>query len=129
MSFKIAWDNDEKTVMRYSAHGQWNWRDYHGAIRQSLYTLHRHPHLVDVIIDIRGGDRAALPSGLAAHGRTFGKKLSPQMSGRAIAIGFPPEAVAVLGVGEDRTMTTPDGFVVFVDTDEEAQTIIKQWRA
>lgn len=128
MGFEFAWDNDDKIALRYTASGDWNWKDYHLSVRQSLFTLHKHEESVDSIIDIRQGTRDELPRGLASHVRTFGKPFQPNLSGRAVAIGFPQSALDELNLDEDNILQTPYGMVRFVDTDEEAYSTMQQWR-
>ena len=129
MGFEFAWDDDSHKTMRYSAEGDWNWKDYHLCVRQSMFSLHGSPHDVDSIIDLRGSTRETMPSGLPAHVRTFGKKLHERFSGRAVVIGMPADAVASLDVDDSGILSFPGGEIHFVDSDEEAQAVITAWQA
>jgi hypothetical protein len=126
VGFEFRWDDDEKTIMRYSADGDWNWKDYHMCVRMSLFTLHRHETPVDTIIDFRGSTRPTFPSGAQAHVRTFTKKHHPALTGRVVVIGCPPEVAAALGL-IDSELRTPDGLIRCVNSDEDAQQVIRQW--
>lgn len=129
MPFEFQWyDEDRKTAMRYSASGHWNWRDYHTCVRASTFTLHGHDEDVDTVVDLRGSTRETLPSGLPAHVRTFGKKLYPQFSGRAVVIGMPPEGLEALEVTESRELPTPDGVIRFVDDEDALNAVLQAWR-
>jgi hypothetical protein len=127
MAFKFQWHNEEKTVMRYVVEGDWNWRDYHVVVRQSLFSMHRHDQTVDSLIDLRSSTRLALPSGAANHVRSFGKKQSPALSGRALVLGLSAEVAAELGAVDGR-LATVDGEVIFVDDDTAAQAVIQRWQ-
>ncbi len=128
MGFEFAWDDDSKRAIRYTASGDWNWKDYHLCVRQSLFTLFKHTQPVDSIIDIRSSARAELPRGLAAHASTFGKPFTDILTGRAVAIGFPAEALKSLGVSAAGELITPTGVVRFVADDAEARAVLTAWR-
>jgi hypothetical protein len=130
MGFRFQWYDDEQTTMHYIAEGDWNWRDYHACVRASLFSMHRHEKTVDSLIDLRASTRRAMPSGVNAHVRSFGKVLTPALSGRALVIGMPDEALAQLGVAQDHQLDTPDGLVRFVDADgdEAAKAILQAWK-
>lgn len=127
MGFEFHWYDEAQTVMCYAAEGDWNWRDYHACARASVFSMHKHPHPVHVLIDLRGSTRDRLPGGLLPHVRTFGKKLAPAQSGRAIVIGLTQEAEAKIGVDEQRQLVTPDGFVQFVDTEADLEALLQAW--
>lgn len=128
MAFHVAWSEDKRVVF-YIADGEWNWRDYHTAVRASLFALSQREQSVDSVVDFRRNARAKLPAGLAAHVRSFGKRHHPKLTGRALVIAFPPEGEAALDLDEQRQLSTPDGFVRFVDDVASAQALIEQWRA
>lgn len=127
MGFTFEWQHDDQRVMVYRADGDWNWNDYHTCVRASLFSMHQHPHPVESLIDLRGSTRQTMPSGLQAHVRTFGKKLTPALSGRAVVIGLPPAAEAQLPLDNNRTLFTNDGLVVFVDDEAQLQAILQTW--
>lgn len=127
IQFRFAWHDDEKRVMAYTAEGDWNWRDYHACARASIFSMHRHPHKVDTLIDLREGTRVGLPAGAAAHVAVFGKILTPALSGRAVVIGISPEEVARLGAANG-VLTTRDGYVRFVQDEDDLQSVLDAWR-
>lgn len=127
MPFRFEWMDDTYRVMAYIVEGDWNWKDYHHAARASTFSMTGVNHLIDSLIDLRGSTRTTLPSGLPAHVRSFGKKTHVQLSGRALVIGMPDEGIATLQVGDDMTLTTTDGFVRFVATDDELAQVLDEW--
>ncbi|MCU0513721.1 MAG: hypothetical protein MUE40_14270 [Anaerolineae bacterium] len=129
MGVRFAWYDDAQTVMHYIIEGDWNWHDYHLCVRSSLFALHRHPHPVQVLVDLRGSTRPQLPSGLAAHVRSFGRRFAPAFSGRAVVIGLPAAAEHSLGTGADRTLPNLDGGTVhFVDDEAALAALLAAWR-
>ena len=125
IQFDYNWYNDDKTVIRYAARDNWTWKDYHSVVRASLYAVQSQPGPVHTLIDFSTGHRDKFPGGLAAHARTFGKQLTPNLSGDAVVIGVPPDALAKLGLTETRELPTADGTAHFVDTEDDAQTILE----
>lgn len=132
VQFRFEWIDPEKRAIRYVAEGsEWNWKDYHTCVRVSLVTLSNHPHLVDSVIDLRESTRPKMPSGVVAHARSFGKKHFPVVSGRAIVLGMPPEAMEQLAPLCDvqGRLVTPDGYIVFVADDAAMQRQLEAWWA
>ena len=132
VQFKFEWFDEEKRTLRYVALGDaWNWKDYHMVVRVALVTLLQHPHPIDSVIDLRESTRPSMPSGLHAHVRTFGKKVYPVVSGRAIVIGMPAHATEVLRpfLNTEGHLETPDGFIAFVDDDDAARQLLAVWHA
>lgn len=119
MPMRFEWYDDDKTIMHYIIEGDWNWRDYHTGVRASIFSMHRHPHPVHALIDLRNSTRPSMPSGVAAHIRSFGKKLTPALSGVAIVIGYPADSKNTLILDDDGTLPTTDGRVYFVDTEDD----------
>jgi hypothetical protein len=128
MGFDFAWYDEARLVMCYTATGNWNWRDYHHCVRASHASLYGLDEgVVDSIIDLRESTREAMPSGLPAHVRTFGKRLHPAFSGRAVVIGMPHDAEKSLEPVE-RRLATADGEIRFVDDEDAARAILAAWR-
>jgi hypothetical protein len=127
IQFDYGWHTDDKTVIRYAARDNWTWKDYHAAVRVSIYAIQTQPHTVHTLIDFTTGDRPKFPSGVAAHARTFGKKLVANLSGNAVVVGVPAEARAQIGVSAAGEMHTADGVIIFVDSPDEALPHLEQW--
>jgi hypothetical protein len=127
IQFDYGWHGDGQRVMRYSARDNWTWKDYHAVVHVSQYALGSADGPVHVLIDLTTGQRERFPSGLAAHARTFGKRNVDALSGKAVVVGVPGEALAALGVGEARRLVTADGEAHFVDTVTEAEALLAAW--
>jgi hypothetical protein len=124
--FAYNWANTEKTILRYSAKPGWNWRDYHACARIATLNLASHTTPVDILIDLTASTR--IPSGLAAHSRTFGQPLVPTLSGRAAVIGLPEENLKALLPDGSRLMPTEAGQVYFAASEAEALAQLEAWR-
>ena len=129
MPFRFEWKDDSRRVICYIADGDWNWKNYHHAVRASTFTLSAVDHPVECLIDLRGSTRQTMPSGLNAHVRSFGKKAQANLSGRAVVIGMPPQGVASLQLDGENTLLTTDGFVRFVESASELEEVLQAWLA
>lgn len=127
IQFDYNWYDQSKTVIQYSARDNWTWKDYHSVVRASLYTVQSQPNTVHTLIDFSTGQRAKFPAGISAHAQTFGKKLTPNLSGNAIVIGASITALEQLGVAESRVLLTKDGEVRFIAGLDAVQQILVQW--
>jgi hypothetical protein len=111
--------------MRYITQGAWNWNEFHKNMLRSTLWLDQVKHLVDVIVDLRGGDR--LPAGAIGHLRSIGTKSHANSTGRAVILGVDTETQrrlgAINGVYQDH-----ERLLIFVDSDEEAYRLIAEWR-
>ena len=124
MPFHFEWRDEKKRAMCYIAGGDWTWRDYHHAVRASAFTVMTAEHPVDSVIDLRGSTRVTLPAGAAAHLRSFGKITQARLTGRAAVIGMP--GIEVEGM-RDGILHTVDGFVAFIDSEEELDALLAEW--
>lgn len=124
IQFRFEWYNDEQTIMRYIAEGHWTWRDYHACVRASIFSMHQHPHRVHSLIDLRESERERMPSGLRAHANTFGKILTPALSGHAVVLGLSEDDWQQMPLSDDGTLHTRDGQVHFVADEASAKTLL-----
>ncbi len=129
MPFRFEWYDESKRAMQYIAEGDWNWKDYHQAVRAAAFSLTAVSHPVDSIIDLRKSSRASLPAGASAHIRSFGRVTSARLTGRAAIIGLPAGEAETLGLSPVRTLQTSDGFVQFVKSDMEFEELLAEWAA
>ncbi len=127
MPFRFQWKDPSRRAICYIAEGNWNWREYHQAVRASAFTLLDAEPGLHCVIDLRGSARAQLPAGAAAHARSFGRVTQANLSGRAVVIGLSSAEQARLGVGAEGSFTTADGDVHFVDTDDELERLLAAW--
>ena len=129
MPIQFQWYDETKRAMRYIAEGDWNWKDYHQAVRAAAFSLTAVEHPVDSVIDLRASARPSLPAGGGAHVRSFGRVTSACLSGRAAVIGLPAGEADRLGLSAERTLATSDGFVQFVESDMELAQLLAEWAA
>lgn len=54
MPVTVEWDNDEKTVIRYTFTDKWDWGDFWDSARESTRLSQTVTHTVDVIGDLTG---------------------------------------------------------------------------
>lgn len=125
MPFDFRWDNDDKTIMRYVASGAWNWNEFHKNMRRSTLWFDQVSHPVDVIVDLRGGNK--LPAGAIGHLRSLGTKIHANSTGRAVILGVDAETQRKLGA-VDGVYDDGEHQLRFVETDEAAYRAIEGWR-
>lgn len=129
MPIRFEWYDVAKRAMRYIAEGDWNWKDYHQAVRAAAFSLTAVNHPVDSVIDLRASERPSLPAGASAHVRSFGRKNQACLTGRAVVIGLPAGEADRLGLTPERKLGTSDGFVQFVESDTELAQLLAEWSA
>lgn len=129
MPFQFEWRDSSRRAMVYRAAGDWNWRDYHQAVRASIFSIMTVSGPVDSVIDLRGSQRSRLPAGLQAHVRSFGRRHQAQLSGRAVVIGLPRADVDGLLLAGDGSLSTADGLVQFVDDESDLDALLRDWSA
>ncbi len=127
MPARFAWKDSRQRAMVYIIEGDWNWKDYHQAVRAAAFSLAGIEHPVDSVIDLRASTRPSLPAGLWAHLRSFGRVNQACLSGRAAVIGLPAAAFERLPPLADKTLPTADGFVRFVDSQAELERLLDEW--
>ena len=89
-----------------------------------LFNLINHAGNVHVLLDFREQTRAAMPAGVAAHLSSFGKSLSPKLSGKAVAIGIPAADMPKVPRNDDGTMDCKTGTIYFAESEEEAAALL-----
>lgn len=126
MPVEFAWDNDEKTIVRVVAVMPWNWNDFHKAMRRASFLLDTVHHDVDLLIDLRQSSR--LPAGALGHIRSLGAAIHPNHPDRAVILGLDASIAGPLG-GDDRAYSDGTRLLRFVESDDEARSVIEAWRA
>ncbi len=129
MPVRFEWRDQSQRAMRYVAEGDWNWKDFHQAVRASAFTLMSAERRVDSVIDLRGSARSILPAGASAHVRSFGRITQARLSGRAAVIGIPAAELASLKLRSDSSLQTADGLVKFVESEAELESLLATWAA
>jgi hypothetical protein len=51
MGITVAWDNERKTIIRYTYTGQWTWPEFYAAAEQQHCLQDEVKHRVDMIVD------------------------------------------------------------------------------
>ena len=51
MAVNVAWDNTEKTILRYSYQGSWTWDEYNQAVHTGLSLAASVQHRFDLVAD------------------------------------------------------------------------------
>lgn len=122
----FQWDNDEKTVMRYTVEGVWNWNEFHKTLRRSTLRFDDVNHPVDTIIDLRKG--AKLPAGAVGHLRSLGAKTHPNSVARTVILGV--DATVQAAIGAVSGLYWDDGRLIhFAASDKDAYEVIARWRS
>lgn len=122
MGISFKWDNG---VLRYVAEGQWNWNDYHKAVRIAFFSLNNVDHPVDVILDLSQSIKT--PSGAVAHLRTVGKPDHPKLTGRGIIINLDRDTRRKLAGNDENKFEMGDQIIYFVDDEAQAQALLAEF--
>lgn len=124
IKFRYQWYDEAKTIMHYIAEDDWNWRDYHAGWQPVVFNLINHEGNVHILLDFREQSREKMPSGVSAHFNSFGRNLSPKLSGYAVVLGFPEIDRDKLMLNDDGTVSTKEGTLCFAENEAEAQAIL-----
>ena len=58
MGIVVAWDNDEKTVLRVTYEDSWNWKDHRIALDAINALLATVDHPVDLVVELQDSEQA-----------------------------------------------------------------------
>jgi|FLYN01.1.fsa_nt_gi hypothetical protein len=75
MGIKITWDNDEKTILRYSFDTHWTWDDFYTAKAEAYNQIDTVQHKVGVIFD--APEKITLPANMITHSKSAVSKTHP----------------------------------------------------
>lgn len=121
--FQMTWDTPEKTRLRLTAQSGWTWKDYHAVSQVVIYAMPPISNSVLLVLDFTAVNGERFPSGIRAHSRTFGKRLSPSWSGVTVVIGLPAEQRQQVRFDQADSFSTADGVVYAVEDEAQAQTL------
>lgn len=124
MPIEFRWDNDEKTVMRFTPSGRWNWNEFHKYLRLATFQMDKVTHGVEWVIDFTQADH--MPVGAFGHLRSLGKRQHPNGRDRLLIIGLEPTVAKTLG-GEAGVYELPDRLLRFVEDEAAAQAVLQEW--
>ncbi len=121
IKFRYAWYDTAKTILHFTAEADWNWRDWHAGWQPVVFSLINHDGNAHVLLDFREQTRDTMPAGINAHFMSFGTKISPKLSGKAVVLGLPADDKASLMLDDDGTLETKTGRMYFAENEAEAQ--------
>jgi hypothetical protein len=84
MLIKIAWDDEAKTIVRYSFEKGWGWNDLNSAFAQAGELFSSVDHEVSVIMDFR--DASLIPQNALSHIQRGFKNPKPTNVGLTVII-------------------------------------------
>jgi hypothetical protein len=126
MPIEIHWQADDQMVLRIMATDPWNWKDFHKHMRVATFWLDKVDHGVDLLLDLRQSHK--LPAGALGHIRSLGKAIHPNGRDRLVVVALDESIAGPLG-GKDGLYSDGTRLIRFVDSDEEAQAVIRAWLA
>ncbi len=123
MAISIAWDNVEKTIIRYDFESQWTWQDLRAAIESDDAMIASVAHTVHLIFDLRQVE--GIPPNPMAQFRHIAAMIHPRL-GMIVFVGADSWTRTVLEIFYQVYGTRLEGLsgVASVRTLEEARAII-----
>ena len=121
IKFRYAWYDTAKTILHFTAEAAGNWRDWHAGWQPVVFSLINHDGNAHVLLDFREQTRDTMPAGINAHFMSFGTKISPKLSGKAVVLGLSADDQASLLLDDDGTLETKTGRMYFAENEAEAQ--------
>jgi hypothetical protein len=119
----MKWDRPDKTVIRYSGDGVWNWADFHRVMQVSHVNFDQVPgeQPIEAILDLSRTTK--LPAGAVGHLRSLASRTHPRRTTRFIIIGVDAATQAAMGVqgGEYRLGAT---LLLFVADEAGARALL-----
>lgn len=128
MGIYVEWDNEDRTVLRYTYEDFWSWDEFYSASAQARSMLETARHEVNTIVDMRSS--TVMPRGMLAQAR------------RALDQACHSNQGLIIGVGVNRFLETMYEFarqahpdileqinIVLAPTMEDAYQILDQQRA
>jgi hypothetical protein len=84
MLVKVAWDNEEKTIIRYHFEKGWGWNDLYLGMQEAGKMLAEQHHTVDIIMDFK--DASLIPQNALTHIQRAFKNPKPENAGLTVII-------------------------------------------
>jgi hypothetical protein len=126
MSIKVEWDNDEKSVMRYTVEGAWTWDEFYEARDQASGLIEESPYAsIGAIIDFRAGN--FMPRNALSHFHQVSRTSNPR-SGLAVMVGASGFVTALFHLMSRVYGSVEDKMRLAEDMDE-ARAILAQTRS
>ena len=122
-SISIKWDNPEKTILRYTFHGNWNWDDYLAELTIGRKMMAEVEHTVCILNDMTA--MGMLPPNFISTARNVITS-RPKNTGLAIFLTTNTFFKAMYRVISRLLEEVPTRYVL-VTTEEEAYQKINDW--
>lgn len=122
-SVNIAWDNVDKTILRYTFYGNWNWDDYLTTLNIGRKMMSEVEHYVCILNDMR--EMGMLPPNFISTARSVITS-RPQNTGLAIFLTTNTFFKAMYRILSKLLEEVPTRYLL-VTTEEDAYQQITQW--
>src|SRR5215207_11715106 len=87
MGIAVVWDNDEKTIIRYTYTARWTWDELYTALAEQAALQASVAHEVATLIDARNTN--IVPEGFVAQLKRVVERMPPRSGVRIIVSGNP----------------------------------------
>lgn len=84
MLINVAWDNEEKTIIRYHFEKGWGWNDLYEGMQAASVMLASVTHTVDIIMDFK--DASLIPQNALTHIQRAFKNAKPENAGLTVIV-------------------------------------------
>lgn len=125
MSVTVVWDNEEKTILRYTFGGQWTWDEYLIALKDGRRMMESVQHYVCILNDM--DNTAFLPPNFVTLARNVISS-RPDNTGLAIFLTNSQFFKAMYRVLENLLPNVPTDYVI-ATTEDEAYQKLNTWLA
>jgi hypothetical protein len=95
MSITVSWDNEEKTIARYTFSGKWTWLEFQTAVNQIHTMVRSVPNKVDYLAELQHSE---VPVGNALFHIRRAIKAAPKNSGLLVVSGGSSFVSAIFSV-------------------------------
>jgi hypothetical protein len=126
MEIEVAWADDQQRLIYVKYLGTWTWDEYDDSIRRVSDLMRAVEHPVDVIIDTRAHPQPP-DSNVLTHFRKA-REDQPANFGQVVIVGG-ASFMRLISNAAIRVFGWRGGAPRFVDTPEQAQAIINDYRA
>jgi|GEM_PF-1619405 len=124
MPITITWDDEAKTMFRYTFEGQWTWDDVYATMQKANTMLPENPVRIDVLIDYQS--TARIPDSFITNLKGIAKR-QPDFAGITVIIAKSAIIKVFVDVSR-RTDAKIADKIYWVETDEQAYQLIEQDR-
>jgi hypothetical protein len=94
----VQWDNSEKTILRITFSGDWDWAYFRSACQQAVDMIATADHPVDVVFDLQASDKHVTRTEAVNQGRWIADLWPVNTGGNTVIVTDQPLMGAVLAV-------------------------------